>query len=298
MASIVFLGHGGFDQNSGSYPGEVLVPPGTTLRYFSDAGQPLVLPAVSGESDYNTVVNVWEHFHEDESPIPERWVTYNYGLWPEDTEAERTLALSLDWGATVETLPAGSSPWFLCQGDETTCPTPALNVQQREYEQTGEGDPVEDDRWNHHCDGILGTHAGNDLVWIACTSFMRATPELPPTMTAGYSGPGASDVSDWVPDDEAWQVILDKNRDNIKAVDDDADIAVVAGGVLVLIGGGHSRRAGDYVARQADVEEGNINVEKGGTFSKGKLTVTGISAKQDAVRQTIEQFSDKKVVFE
>ena len=89
MAQIVFLGHGGFDPDSGTYPGEVLIPPDTTLRFFSDAGQALVLPATGGNSDYNKVVNVWEHFHEDEQPIPARWVTYNYGLSPEDTEEER-----------------------------------------------------------------------------------------------------------------------------------------------------------------------------------------------------------------
>ena len=45
MASIVILGHGGFNQAGTQYPPEVLVPPETTLRCFSDAGQPLSLPS-------------------------------------------------------------------------------------------------------------------------------------------------------------------------------------------------------------------------------------------------------------
>lgn len=296
MSSFVFLGHGGFDPESGSYPGEILVPTGTTLRFFSDAGQALVLPASDGASDYNKVVNVWEHFHEEESPIPERWVTYNYGLYPEDTEEERTLAMSLDWGATVVTLPAGSSPQYLCMGTADTCPTPALNVQQRAFE-SGEGEEVPAERWNHNCAGILGQYAGNDLVWIACTSFMVSTPELPPTMTADYSGPGAADVSDWVPDDAAWDEINQLNQRNVKTTDDGDQVAIVAGGLLVLIGDGHSRRAGDYVNRQGDKEEGILEVAKGGTFSRGSIEVSGISAKQDLVRTTIGEFSDKKVTF-
>ncbi len=297
MGSFVFLGHGGFNPASGTYPGEVLVPTRTTLRFFSDAGQALVLPAAAGASDYNKVVNVWEHFHEDEAPIPERWVTYNYGLYPEDTEEERQLALSLNWGASVVTLPAGSAPQFLCQGTADSCPTPALNVQQRTFEETGEGEAVPDDRWNHTCDGILGQYAGNDLVWIACTSFMVRTPELPPTMTADYSGPGASDVSNWVPDDAAWDEINRLNQQNVKATEDGGRVAVVAGGLLVLIGDGHSRRAGDYVNRQGDKEEGILQVEKGGTLSRGSIEVTGITRKQEEVRTTIGQFSDKRVRF-
>jgi hypothetical protein len=138
MGTYVFLGHGGFDPASDVGPPEVLVPPGTTLRFFSDAGQALVLPADDGNTDYTKVVDVWAHFQEDQAPIPERWVTYNYRLSPEDTQEERDLALSLDWGATVITLPEGADKFYLCTGDEDTCPTPALNVQQQDFEKSGE----------------------------------------------------------------------------------------------------------------------------------------------------------------
>jgi hypothetical protein len=297
MASYVFLGHGGFNPENASYPAEILIPPGTTLRFFSDAGQALVLPATDGNTDYLKVVKVWEHFHEEDSPIPARWVTYNFRLKPDDTDEERQVAMSLDWGADVVTLPAGSAPLYLCQGTEDTCPTPALNVQQAKYDDSGDGDPVPDGRWAHGCDGILGQYAGHDLIWVACTSFTFRTPELSPLLTTDYSGPGASDVSDWVPDDAAWDEINRLNQRNVKATDDGGNVAIAAGGYLVLIGEGHSRRAGDYVARQGDVEEGMLTVEKGGAFSRGEIEVSGISRKQEEVRTTIAQFSEKKVTF-
>lgn len=297
MASKVFLGHGGFSRRNSPYPLEVLVPPDTTLRFFSDAGQPLYLPInQDGDTDYTRIVKVWDHFHEDEQPLPARWVTYNYALSPEDTEEERQLALSLDWGADVVTLPAGSDDLFLCQGTAETCPTPALNVQQRQADR-GEGDAVPADRWNHDCDGILGQHAGNDLIWVACTSFNFYTPELPPLMTADYTGPGFADNSGWMPDDDDWAAINELNARNIKDTDDGGSVAIVAGGYLVLIGEGHGNRAADYVARQGDVEEGMLTVEKGGTFSRGEIEVSGISGKQAEVEATIAQFSKKTVTF-
>ncbi len=304
MATIVFLGHGGFDPAGGKYPPEVLVPPGTTLRFFSDAGQPLVLPAYKADtgeviSDYNKVVNVWDHFKEDESPIPARWVTYNYRLSPEDTDEERDLANKLEWGAQIVTLPEGSDKFYLCTGTPETCPTPALNVQQRAYDNDGTGSPVPAERWEHDCTGILGTHAGNDLIWCACTSIRLdddTRRELPLTMTSGSAGPGY-DVSDWYPTDADWAAIVALNQQNVKDTDDGDVVPISAGGVLVLIGRGHMTKAVEYVTRQADLEEGQITVTKGGTFSKGSLEITGISAKQSEVQMTIEEFSDKEVVF-
>jgi hypothetical protein len=53
----------------------------------------------------------------------------------------------------------------------------------------------------------------------------------------------------------------------------------------------------EYVRRQADLEDGQITVTKGGTLSKGTLEITGISAKQPEVQMTIVEFSDKEIVF-
>jgi hypothetical protein len=105
------------------------------LRFISDAGQTLYLPQKDGNTDYTRVVDVWEHFHEDDAPIPERWVTYNFRLSPEDSEEERELALSLDWGAEVVSLPAGSLPMYLCQGTADTCPTGEYVARQDDMEE-------------------------------------------------------------------------------------------------------------------------------------------------------------------
>jgi hypothetical protein len=304
MGTIIVLGHGYFDPAGGGYPPEVLIPPDTSLRFFSDAGQPLVLPAYrndAGEviSDYNKVVNVWEHFKEDESPIPPRWVTYNFRLSPEDSDEDRELAGKLPWGADVVTLPEGADKFYLCTGTPDTCPTPALNVQQQDYEQRGVGSPVPDDRWHHHCKGILATHAGNDLIWCACTSIRldaETRAELPLTMTSGSAGPGM-DVAGWYPTDADWSSIIERNRQNVKDTPDGEVVPVSAGGVLVLIGRDHAVRPVEYVRRQGDLEEGQITVNKGGFADKGTLEISGISAKQSEVQMTIEQFSDKEIVF-
>jgi hypothetical protein len=39
-------------------------------------------------------------------------------------------------------------------------------------------DGVPATRWSHDCQGILSEYAGDELYWIACTSFQVATPEL------------------------------------------------------------------------------------------------------------------------
>src|ERR1700722_2392191 len=95
MTKYILVGHGGFDQTSGSDVSQVLVPPATKLQFFSDAGQALVLP----RADYDTVAaNIWDQLKEVEPPIQAKGVTYNYELTPDTTEAHRTSALSANWG--------------------------------------------------------------------------------------------------------------------------------------------------------------------------------------------------------
>jgi hypothetical protein len=303
MASIVILGHGGFDQASTEYPPVVLVPPATTLRFFSDAGQPLAIPAKAstsdpskGISDYDAVVNVWEHFKEGEAPIPAGWVTYNYELAPDDTEEEYNLGRSLDWGATVVSVAPGGANMRLCNGTADTCPTPALRVQQQEFEK-GTGQAVDAERWNHHCTGVLGQQAGNDIIWMACSGFMRATPELSAFETGASFGPGTQQAI-WSPDDAAWGQVNEINRQTIKDAEDGDTLPLYVGGVLALVGSGHPAQVVDYVRRQTDLEYGDLTVTKGGTFGSGKLTITGVMGKQSIVEAALEEISDKKVKFE
>ncbi len=341
MGRVVFLGHGGFDPTSGSDVAVVLVPPGTSLKFFSDAGQALTLPTDDGGgSDYTKVVKVWDHFKEAEAPIAEKGVTYNFRLSPETKEEERELALSLDWGAEVITLPQGSDKFYLCTGTVATCPTPKLNVAaDRHNELVAKGDPavqafkkwldgagsfpaeiaefesrladipaeyfqyvadgVPDERWNHHCEGILGKHAGNELNWVACTSFVRATPgrdQLPTLVTSDSPGPAARGL-DWQPTPATFKAVREANSQKVKSTADGGTLPIVAGGTVVLIGGSHEGGPAEWVRNQPDIEEGMLTVTKGGAFSAGKLEVTGISAKQALVTSEIGEFSDKKVTF-
>jgi hypothetical protein len=340
MAKYVILGHGGFDAASGSYAPEVLVPPGTTLEFFSDAGQALVLPYKRGDADYSKVAPAWSQLRGKGDPIQAKGVTYNYSLYPGESTDEVEGAKRANWGGSVSfEFVEGGQTW-LCKGTIATCPTPKLNVAANRHDElVAKGDEavntfkkwvesggsgelpdevsdfkprladvpaelfdcvangVSEDRWKHNCDGILGRLAGNELSWIACTSFEFETPELPSLVTADASGPGAEDVSTWVPDDDAYRKIKETNAKNIKDTDDGGVVSIVAGGAVVLIGQEHERRPGDYVHRQGDSEEGQITVTKGGAFSKGSLKITGISAKQALVKQVIEDFSDKKVTF-
>ena len=295
MAAYVILGHGGFNPDSGGYAPEVLVPPDTTLQFFADAGQALVLPS----GDYTDVASMWEQGAAEGSPIPAGWVTYNYRLTPDTTEGHRDSARNADWGEGVSIVFVESGDAFLCTGTEDACPTPALRVQQQQYDETGEGDPVEDDRWNHHCDGILGELAGNEIYWLACASISSRVDQsfMPSLDTSDVSGPGAADVSTWIPDDAAYEEIARLNAQNVKNTEDGEQVSVVVGGAVVLVGGDHARRPADYVRRQENIEEGVIVVTKGSTFSAGTLEVYGITASQRLVKDALESFSDKKVRF-
>jgi hypothetical protein len=338
MGRVVFLGHGGFDPTSGSDVAVVLVPPGTSLKFFSDAGQALALPSKGGDTDYNKVVKVWDHFKETEKPVGAKGVTYNYSLAPEDSQSERDLALSLDWGAEVVTRPEGSKDFYLCTGTAQSCPTPKLNVAaDRHSELVAKGDAalgtfkdmlaagsrelppeladfkprlddvepdhfqyvadgVPDDRWNHHCNGILTKHAGNELYWVACTSFVVETPDMPTLVTSSSPGPAAAGLN-WQPTGDSLKNVRKANAEKVKAADNGGTLPLVAAGTVVLIGAEHAGGPAQWVRNQPDIEEGQLTVKKGGAFSKGAIEVQGISAKQALVTSEIGEFSDKKVTF-
>ncbi len=293
MTTYVIVGHGGFDQRSGPYPPVVLVPPNTTLKFFSEAGQALTVPAVKGDTAYEAhVAPAWQQLKERTEAVPEQGVVYNLSLGPDDTAEEHEAAEKADWnGAQVFHLESGEI--WLCKGTAETCPTPELNVRKQT-------ETIPDDRWQHHCDGILGQFGGkgNELHWVACTSFVIDRHDLPPLLTASEAGPGLTIAPDWIPNDNDFAEIVEKNRQNIKEVDDGGEAGVAVGGLLVIIGAGHEPETAAYVKRQSDLEEGILTVTKGGAFSKGKLEVKGISpAKQELVRKSIEEFSEKKVTF-
>jgi hypothetical protein len=173
------------------------------------------------------------------------------------------------------------------------------DVPEAFYDYVADGVP--DQRWEHDCSGILGElgGGGSELVWLACASISIRVPEraeMPVLDTSSVTGPGLQN-KDWVPDDDAYKQARKMNADNVKGTDDKATVSIVVGGAMVLIGPGHDNDHADYVRRQSDIEEGQITVTKGGAFSKGGMTVTGISAKQALVKSEIGEFSDKKITF-
>ncbi len=294
MSRYVILGHGSFNPESSNYPPEVLVPRDTTLQFVSEAGQRLTLP----NKDYTDVaLKMWDQLKKDGSPLPAGYVTYNFALFPDSTEEHRESAKAADWdGADVVFIDSGKT--FLCTGDADRCPTPALLVQDKQFKDTGEGEAVPDNRWKHDCQGILGQLQGNELFWVACTSFTVATPDLPALDMASKRGPGLDEDLDWAPEGSALETVTTKNGENVKAVSDKGTISLAVGGALCIIGGGHPRRPGDYLKRQDDLEEGQLWVNKGGTFTKGSIQVEGISSKkQKVVKEAIAAFSKKKVTF-
>ena len=137
MARLVVLGHGGFTR--GSF--ETLVPPNTTLKFFSDAGSNLALPAkkVNGvvEFDYEKVADVLSLYKETETPLQAGGVVYNMELSKVDA-VEQKIAQDLDkagkWGGEMMLNPT-SSNWKLCEGDEKTCPTPKLHVAKSRHDE-------------------------------------------------------------------------------------------------------------------------------------------------------------------
>lgn len=289
MTTYIFLGHGGFDQKgTAGYPAEVLIPPDTTLRFYSDAGQALSLPSVGDNTDYSKVAPAWQQLKDQGPGLTTTMQTYNLSLTPEDHDEERKAIQNADWnGATPITLPAGEQ--YLCQGTPETCPTPALLTSASEEAISNP------ERWKHKCTGILGQYGGNGNVlhWAACTSFVIATPELPVLDTASVTGPG----DDTTGEDPDYDEIRELNAKNVKDTPGGGSVAVVAGGQVVLIGGDHGVVSADYVRRQPDKEEGLLTVTKGGAFSKGGIEVKGISAKQALVKSEIGKFSDKSVKF-
>jgi len=293
MTTYIFLGHGGYnEEGTDGHPLQILIPPDTSLKFYSDAGQALLLPNLVDDTDYEKVAPAWQQLKDRGNPLTATMPTYNYALYPETSEEANQSAMRADWnGATPIWV---TEKTYLCAGTPQTCPTSEL-IGGTEEEVTNP------ERWKHNCTGILGRYGGNnnELHWAACTSFEIARHDLPALDTAAVLGPGAGSVkADWIPDDNAYREISNKNAANIKATDNKASASIAVGGVLVLIGEDHDPEPVSYIRRQANMEEGTLTVTKGGAFSAGSIEVKGVSSKnQDLVRASIGEFSDKKVTF-
>jgi hypothetical protein len=145
----LFIGHGGLDISGHSYNegmGIVAVPPGTTLQFYTDAGQALRLGNV--ETAFSQLQAPWPTLTSES-------VTYNFSLAgiPITMAQERWDAVQAHTGHTPH-IPGWDldDPIQLCTGTTDTCPTSPWENRQ------------------HACNGILARFTG-ELHWIACTSF-------------------------------------------------------------------------------------------------------------------------------
>lgn len=149
MGYVIF-GHGGLDPAGAAKMEICALGAGTTLQFFTDAGQGLI-HAPADVVAFETLQRPWD-------PIDSTGVTYNLSLGPIGPEAQRAYA-GINWGGhTVLTVDdgLGCEPQ-MCTGDETTCPK-----DPRMITGTVPGPRA------HNCKGILARYAGQELYWVAC----------------------------------------------------------------------------------------------------------------------------------
>ncbi|HVK26434.1 MAG TPA: hypothetical protein VM677_34220 [Actinokineospora sp.] len=171
--------------------GIVAIPPGTTLQFYSDAGQTL------------RIGNIEQAFGQLEAPWPvltSENVTYNLSLTAE-TEATMTewARVTADSVHELHTPGKGglSDPLLLCDGTTDTCPT----------------DPR--DNAAHGCTGLLGLYTG-ELHWLACTGMVDPADQAVADIALG-DGPSSvflnNDPDSW---DEHTATLLTSLKDILK----------------------------------------------------------------------------------
>jgi hypothetical protein len=152
----ILLGHGGLDVDRKRLDPEmefVAIPAGTTLQFYTDAGQGLVYGARH--------LDLWEQMQAPWPALDSTRVTYNLTLysarelWDEELKNNPSFGGHTLVRAGVDGVP---DPIRMCTGTRKTCPTDPRQIAGG---------------WKHGCDGILGTYAG-DLYWLACSVFENA----------------------------------------------------------------------------------------------------------------------------
>lgn len=280
----IFLGHGDLDLDpSVTRPDMeyVAIPRGTTIQFYTDAGQGLVY----GRHD----LNVWEQLQAPWPALDSSRVTYNLTLynarelWDEELKDNPQFGGHTLIRAGVGGVP---DPLRMCTGTPTTCPTDPRQVTAGR---------------KHTCDGILAQYVG-DLYWLACTSFAAAKGTDTSTLNAAIGG-RSTDVEmgadpEWIPGDADFRAIAEVNGRNVKAADDGDMIEYLVGGFLCLIGDGHDDAYAVHAEFQEDVAAGKLTVHKGGVFGAGSLDFENVPlTKQGVVQAAVELFSDKEVRF-
>ena len=99
-----------------------------------------------------------------------------------------------------------------------------------------------------------------------------------------------------------YDAVADRNRQNLKDLDDGQSLNFLATRNEILIGDGHP--AEYYQAMQdainddsSNVFQGTVTIEKGGLTDPGSLTFTNYPYNRFELEQHIQSFSKKKVLY-
>jgi hypothetical protein len=280
----ILLGHGDLNLDPRVTPKEmeyVAIPAGTTIQFYSDAGQGLVY----GGHD----LDVWEQLEAPWPALDSTRVTYNLTLYSATELWEDELKNNPQFGGhTLIRAGVGGvpDPIRLCSGTPATCPTDPRQIAAGR---------------THTCDGILGSYTG-DLYWLACTSFRRVGADARETVAAAMGG-RSTDVElgvdpEWMPEESDFEAAAEVNRVNVKAADDGDMLEYLIGAHLCLIGDGHDSRSVTHAEFQEDTVAGKLTVHKGGFTSAGHLDFENVPlTKQGVVEGAVGRFSDKEVKF-
>lgn len=331
---FVILGHGGFSPAAGAKMETCALGEGTTLQYYADTGQSLVVTKKLLD-DFSKMDQPWP-------AINSTGVTYNLSLEPLTSEQRaRLVSDDQDWGGHTLLLVGTNLDCEpqLCTGVPATCPKDPRMI-------TGAvAGPTE-----HNCDGILAKYAGQDLHWIACTvtegfdaaiqgavetargdgigqSFLGENPDsgvaqalkyaadYPDAFPGWFDGlsqgerdillkdpglyawnQGRGTTTEWAPSDADLENVAQVNQPYLKGLDEDTDGDWEVGGFLVLLGSGHAYT--DWVRQQPDHAVGTFEVKRA-TFGAGKVVFSGVPAvHQGTITAAVERISDKDVKFE
>ncbi|HXC82859.1 MAG TPA: hypothetical protein VNV62_13505 [Trebonia sp.] len=193
----IFLGHGGLLKsdvvNANGFE-TVAVPPGTTLQFYSDFGQTLMLST--------KMLDLWSKLQAPWPPLDSSNVTYNLSL----------STLAKDMGDVYLHGFINSQEW--ANGHQVHLP--GIDLPEKVMLCTGQPDCPTDPRPEHNrahrCGGILAQFTG-DLFWLACTSFGSLTPDTAAVLLAAR-GEAPADVHPGVNPDDPIENALTYLRDD------------------------------------------------------------------------------------
>ncbi|MEV6682601.1 hypothetical protein AB0N09_37925 [Streptomyces erythrochromogenes] len=241
---FVLLGHGHFDAAPGALPPGasewVAIPQGITLRFFSDAGQGLVLG--------HTELGMWDQLTMHMDPLDSTNVVYNFTLsaaWDKPAFREKwQLGEGEPIRPGVDNRP---EQMMLCTGNPGPCPTNPEEVANND---------------THHCDGILGLEEfqNSELLWVACTGILHHADE---TVIAGAlegmpNGVRLGNHPDQIID---LNGINYRNHANITKPTRPVTLDYWVAGPMILIGPGHDQDTLAYMAAQHDFHQGTCQID-------------------------------------